>query len=102
MVRSSPWPSPFHSIMWTCGMTYWRLKGRELANCNCAYGCNCQFGGLPDKGPCQAVFGLAMEEGSHGDVDLWGQNSAAVFQWPEIGRAAGRERGGGCVGIAGG
>ena len=28
-------------------MVYWRLKGREMANCNCEYGCNCQFGG-PD------------------------------------------------------
>src|SRR3546814_2984818 len=82
MVRSSPWPSPFHSIMWTCGMTYWRLKGRELANCNCEYGCNCQFGGLPDKGHCQAVFGMAIDEGSHGDVDLSGLNIAAVFRWP--------------------
>src|SRR3546814_6659866 len=39
----------FTLIMWTCGMTYWRLKGRELANCNCEHGCNCQFGGLPDR-----------------------------------------------------
>src|SRR3546814_10914860 len=68
--------------MWTCGMTYWRLKGRELANCNCEYGCNCQFGGLPDKGHCQAVFGMAIDEGSHGDVDLSGLNIAAVFRWP--------------------
>lgn len=63
-------------------MTYWKLKGRELANCNCEYGCNCQFGGLPDKGHCQAVFGLAIDEGVHGDVDLSGLNIAAVFHWP--------------------
>src|SRR3546814_11391897 len=68
--------------MWTCGMTYWRLKGRELANCNCEYGCNCQFGGLPDKGHCQAVFGMAIDEGSHGDVYLSGLNIAAVLRWP--------------------
>ena len=53
-------------------MTYWRLKGRELANCNCEYGCNCQFGGLPDKGNCQAVFAMDIEEGNHGDTDLSG------------------------------
>src|SRR3546814_12208410 len=63
-------------------MTYWRLKGLELANCNCEYGCNCQFGGLPDKGHCQAVIGMAIDEGSHGDVDLSGLNIAAVFRWP--------------------
>jgi len=63
-------------------MTYWKLKGRELANCNCDYGCNCQFGGLPDKGGCQAVFGMAIDEGFHGDTDLSGLNVAAVFRWP--------------------
>ena len=63
-------------------MTYWNLKGRELANCNCDYGCNCQFGGLPDKGSCQAVFGMVIDEGIHGDTDLSGLNIAAVFRWP--------------------
>lgn len=63
-------------------MTYWKLKGRELSNCNCDYGCNCQFGGLPDKGKCQAVFAMAIDEGFHGDVDLSGLNIAAVFYWP--------------------
>lgn len=63
-------------------MTYWKLKGRELANCNCDYGCNCQFGGLPDKGSCQAVVGIAIDEGVHGDTDLSGLNVAAVFRWP--------------------
>lgn len=63
-------------------MAYWKLKGRELANCNCEYGCNCQFGGLPDKGACQAVFGMAIDEGHHGDIDLSGLNIAAVFRWP--------------------
>lgn len=63
-------------------MTYWKLRGRELANCNCEYGCNCQFGGLPDKGGCQAVFGMAIDEGLHGQTDLSGLNIAAVFRWP--------------------
>jgi len=63
-------------------MTYWMLKGREMANCNCDYGCNCQFGGLPDKGGCQAVFGMDIDEGHHGDVDLSGLKIAAAFRWP--------------------
>jgi hypothetical protein len=53
-----------------------------MANCNCEYGCNCQFGGLPDKGFCQAVFGMAIDDGVHGDTDLSGLNIAAVFRWP--------------------
>jgi hypothetical protein len=27
-------------------MTPWELKGRELVNCTCEYGCNCQFNAL--------------------------------------------------------
>ena len=57
-------------------MTYWKLRGRELANCNCEYGCNCQFGGLPDKIGCQAVFGMAIDDGFHGETDLAGLNIA--------------------------
>jgi hypothetical protein len=63
-------------------MTYWKLKGRELVNCSCDYGCNCQFGGLPDKGHCHAVFAMTIEEGIHGETDLSGLNIAAVFAWP--------------------
>jgi hypothetical protein len=63
-------------------MTYWVIKGRELANCNCDYGCNCQFGGLPAKGFCQAVFGMVIDEGRHGDTDLAGLKVGAVFHWP--------------------
>lgn len=63
-------------------MTYWKLKGRQLVNCTCDYGCNCQFGGVPDKGHCHAVFGMEIDEGAHGDVDLTGLRIGAVFKWP--------------------
>jgi len=63
-------------------MTEWELKGRELANCTCDYGCNCQFGGLPDKGHCHASFGLIIDEGHHGDTDLGGLRIGAIFKWP--------------------
>ena len=63
-------------------MTYWEFKGRELANCTCDYGCNCQFGGLPDKGHCYASFGLVIDEGKHGDTDLSGLKVGAIFKWP--------------------
>ena len=33
----------------------WEIKGTEFVNCNCAYGCGCQFNALPDKGFCEAV-----------------------------------------------
>ncbi|TIX63296.1 MAG: DUF1326 domain-containing protein, partial [Mesorhizobium sp.] len=32
----------------------WMIKAREFTNCNCAYGCPCQFNSLPTNGFCQA------------------------------------------------
>lgn len=63
-------------------MTPWELKGRELINCTCEYGCNCQFNALPDKGHCHAVAGIMVDEGHHGDVRLDGLKIAAIFKWP--------------------
>ena len=63
-------------------MTHWELKGRELVNCTCDYGCNCQFNGLPDKGHCYAVAGIQIDEGHHGDTRLDGLKVAAIFKWP--------------------
>jgi len=28
-------------------MTNWEIKGREFGNCNCSYGCPCQFKRCP-------------------------------------------------------
>ena len=63
-------------------MTYWEFKGRELVNCSCEYGCNCQFNALPDKGHCHAVAGIQIDQGNHGDTDLSGLRIAAIFKWP--------------------
>ena len=63
-------------------MTYWEFKGRELVNCTCEYGCNCQFNALPDKGHCYAVAGIQIDEGHHGDTRLDGLKIGAIFKWP--------------------
>ena len=63
-------------------MTAWEIKGRELVNCTCEYGCNCQFNALPDKGHCHAVAGIQIDQGHHGDVNLDGLKIAAIFKWP--------------------
>jgi hypothetical protein len=63
-------------------MTYWEFKGRELINCTCEYGCNCQFNALPDKGHCYAVAGIQIDQGYHGDTPLAGLAIAALFKWP--------------------
>jgi len=63
-------------------MTYWEFTGRELVNCNCEYGCNCQFNALPDKGYCQAVAGIQIDKGHYGDTRLDGLRIGAMFKWP--------------------
>ena len=63
-------------------MAVWEIKGRELVNCSCEYGCNCQFNALPDKGHCHAVAGIQIDEGHHGDTRLDGLRIAAIFKWP--------------------
>ena len=63
-------------------MAYWEFKGRELVNCTCEYGCNCQFNALPDKGHCHAVAAIQIDEGKHGDTRLDGLKITALFKWP--------------------
>jgi hypothetical protein len=63
-------------------MTLWELQGRELINCNCSYGCPCQFSALPTKGYCEALGAIAIDKGHYGDVPLDGLKLAVVFQWP--------------------
>ena len=63
-------------------MINWRIKGRELANCNCDYGCPCQFNALPTHGNCEAVVGYEIDEGHFGDVKLDGLRAASVYYWP--------------------
>ena len=62
--------------------TKWTIKGREFVNCNCSYGCPCQFNGLPTHGHCQAVGGFEMEQGHHGSTKLDGLKFVGMFRWP--------------------
>jgi hypothetical protein len=60
----------------------WRIKGREFANCNCSYGCPCQFNALPTHGNCQAAAGWQIDEGRFGAVRLDGLRGAGLYAWP--------------------
>src|SRR5471030_2233115 len=60
----------------------WVIKGREFANCNCAYGCPCQFNALPTYGNCRAVVGIQIDKGHHGETSLDGLRLAGIFRWP--------------------
>jgi hypothetical protein len=60
----------------------WEIKAREFANCNCAYGCPCQFNALPTHGYCQAVVGYEIDEGHFGETRLEGLCAVYVGKWP--------------------
>ena len=51
--------------------TPWRIVGEEVATCNCAWGCPCQFNALPTHGRCEALVGVRIHEGSHADKAQW-------------------------------
>ena len=65
-------------------MTYtdWRMKGLHLKNCNCAFGCPCDFNAPPTYGPCEGMAGMHIEEGHFGEVPLDGLRWAATYRWP--------------------
>ena len=63
--------------------TPYRIKGSFLETCNCDPGCNCNFGGFPDHGSCEALIGLQIDEGNFGDVDLSGVKAVLAIKWPK-------------------
>ena len=62
--------------------TEWRVKATELANCNCDFGCPCQFNARPTHGDCRAAIGYQIEEGNFGDVKLDGLRAVLLVSWP--------------------
>lgn len=63
-------------------MIEWQIKARELVNCNCAWGCPCQFNALPTHGNCEAIAAYAIEKGHFGKTKLDGLNVVACMRWP--------------------
>lgn len=62
--------------------TSWRITGEEVATCNCAWGCPCQFNALPTQGRCEALVGVRIGEGRYGHTKLDGLVFAAVWWFP--------------------
>ena len=63
-------------------MTPWEIDALELANCNCAFGCPCQFLSLPTHGHCEAAVGILINKGRYGNVSLDGLSVAFTASWP--------------------
>lgn len=71
----------------------WTLRGVEFGNCNCDWGCPCQFNAPTTHGNCQAVVGGIIEEGHFNETRLDGLRWALVLYWPgEIAEGNGREQ----------
>ena len=63
-------------------MTPWEIHAVVVANCNCAYGCPCQFNALPTYGTCEAADGFQVEKGFYGGVSLDGLSAGMLAKWP--------------------
>lgn len=62
--------------------TEWEIKGPEFANCNCAYGCPCQFNALPTDGTCKAFGMTRIDQGHYGDISLDGLHAGFMIDFP--------------------
>lgn len=61
----------------------WSMEGTEFVNCNCAWGCPCQFQGLPTYGNCCAYGFAQIDKGTFGDVKLDGLRWGIIAAWPK-------------------
>ena len=60
----------------------WYIEGKQFGNCNCNYGCPCQFEALPTDGTCRGFEVLQIDKGHFGDVKLDGLRVASFYSWP--------------------
>lgn len=60
----------------------WRVRADEFANCNCSFGCPCQFNALPTRGFCEAAAGYWIRDGHFDGTRLDGLRAAGFWQWP--------------------
>jgi hypothetical protein len=64
------------------GMVDWYVEGVEFGNCNCDYGCPCQFESLPTHGHCRGFEVVRIDKGHFGEVSLDGVRAALIYAWP--------------------
>jgi hypothetical protein len=61
----------------------WYIEGVEFSNCNCDYGCPCQFESRrPTQGYCRGFATVVIDRGHFGDVPLDGLGGALLYAWP--------------------
>jgi len=71
----------------------WMIRGVGYANCNCAYGCPCQFNAKTTNGFCEAMGAGRIDEGYFNDTPLDGLNYVMLLQWPgEVAEGNGKQQ----------
>jgi hypothetical protein len=60
----------------------WRLEGDWIKNCNCAFGCPCDFNARPTHGSCKGLVGMRITKGSFEGTKLDGLMFAATVDFP--------------------
>ncbi|MBC8036202.1 MAG: DUF1326 domain-containing protein [Rhizobiales bacterium] len=60
----------------------WLIEGKSYGNCNCDYGCPCQFESLPTHGGCSGFEVFEIEKGHFGETKLDGLRAAVIYSWP--------------------
>lgn len=62
--------------------TDWRLEGDWIKDCNCAFGCPCDFNARPTYGTCKGLLGMRIRQGHFGSVRLDGLSFFVVVDFP--------------------
>jgi hypothetical protein len=60
----------------------WRLEGEWLKNCNCAFGCPCDFNARPTLGFCKGLAGMRVTKGHYQGTRLDGLSFFVTVSFP--------------------
>jgi hypothetical protein len=60
----------------------WYIEAVAFGNCNCDWGCPCQFESRPTHGNCRGFEAFRIERGHFGDVRLDGLKAVIIYAWP--------------------
>src|SRR3954454_93119 len=88
------------SILWTAAIAFvaltvppraaapnWHLTATVAESCSCTVSCPCNFGGEPNRNPCEGNRLIAITSGHYDDVDLKGVSLLVTFTmrtWSKI------------------
>ena len=65
----------------------WHLSATVAESCSCTISCPCNFGGSPNRMPCEGNRMISIDSGRYGDVDLAGVQFLVTFNmgtWSKI------------------